>query len=324
METSMTHQQRLARAQQSLEGLAVGDAFGECFFLLPFVRSGAISEEALHELNSEERIREFIRRREIVAHPPWHWTDDTHMALSIFETLRDLEIISQSTLASRFGQRYLEEPARGYGPAMHTLLPQLASGANWKTAPRELFHGVGSFGNGAAMRVAPVGAYFADDLQAVIQNAGDSAEVTHAHPEGIAGAIAVAVATAVAWQYSNHRISARDFVEPLLPHVPRSAVRHGMETAQKLLDGKPVAVEEAADSLGSGQRVTAQDTVPFVIWCAAQHLDNYEEALWLTVAGLGDRDTTCAMVGGIVAMSAPQSTLPAKWRESREPLPHGY
>jgi ADP-ribosylglycohydrolase len=187
-----------------------------------------------------------------------------------------------------------------------------------------LFHGVGSFGNGAAMRVAPIGAYFADDLQAVVQNADNSAEVTHAHPEGIAGAVAVAVATAVAWQHSTRKISARDFIELLLPHVPRSAVRKGMQTAQKLLDGNSVNVEEAVDALGNGQRVTAQDTVPFVIWCAAQHLDNYEEALWLTVAGLGDRDTTCAMVGGIVAMSAPQSTLPVEWREAREPLPHGF
>jgi ADP-ribosylglycohydrolase len=60
--------------------------------------------------------------------------------------------------------------------------------------------------------------------------------------------------------------------------------------------------------------------VPFAIWSAAQHLDSYEEALWLTVSGLGDRDTTCAMVGGIVAMSAPQ-TIPTVWREARERLP---
>jgi ADP-ribosylglycohydrolase len=61
--------------------------------------------------------------------------------------------------------------------------------------------------------------------------------------------------------------------------------------------------------------------VPFVLWCAAQSLDDYEEALWLTVAGLGDRDTTCAMVGGIVSCYTGVDAIPAAWRASREPLP---
>ncbi|MDF2440306.1 MAG: hypothetical protein JWN98_1290, partial [Abditibacteriota bacterium] len=45
-----------------------------------------------------------------------------------------------------------------------------------------------------------------------------------------------------------------------------------------------------------------------------------ENALWLAVSGLGDRDTTCAMVGGIVALSAPD-TIPPLWRDAREALP---
>ena len=54
-------------------------------------------------------------------------------------------------------------------------------------------------------------------------------------------------------------------------------------------------------ALGTGRKVSAQDTVPFALWCASQRLGNYEEAFWLTVSELCDVDTTCAMVGGIVA-----------------------
>jgi hypothetical protein len=50
-------------------------------------------------------------------------------------------------------------------------------------------------------------------------------------------------------------------------------------------------------------------------------LDNFEEAMWWTVGGLGDSDTTCAIVGGIVALSAP---VPHNWIASREPLPEGF
>lgn len=73
--------------------------------------------------------------------------------------------------------------------------------------------------------------------------------------------------------------------------------------------------------LGNGSRVSAQDTVPFVLWCASGHLDNFERAVWLTVAGLGDRDTTCAMSGGIVALSAGYEAIPAAWLAAREALP---
>ncbi|HEX9595880.1 MAG TPA: ADP-ribosylglycohydrolase family protein, partial [Anaerolineales bacterium] len=64
------------------------------------------------------------------------------------------------------------------------------------------------------------------------------------------------------------------------------------------------------------------DTVPFCLWSAAHNLDNYEEALWQTVAGLGDRDTTCAIVGGIVALSS--GNVPLAWVRRREALPPGY
>lgn len=61
------------------------------------------------------------------------------------------------------------------------------------------------------------------------------------------------------------------------------------------------------------------DTVPFCMWCAARHLFDFEEAMWTTVAGLGDRDTTCAIVGGIVAMSTAKP-IPEAWKKSREKL----
>lgn len=62
----------------------------------------------------------------------------------------------------------------------------------------------------------------------------------------------------------------------------------------------------------------SQDTVPFSIWCALRHHDDFTEAMWSTVSGLGDRDTTCAIVGGLVALTA---APPKKWVQSREPLP---
>ena len=64
----------------------------------------------------------------------------------------------------------------------------------------------------------------------------------------------------------------------------------------------------------------AQDTVPFALWCAARQLTHFEEALWATVSGFGDRDTTCAIVGGIVSLAVGREGLPAEWLAARESL----
>ena len=171
------------------------------------------------------------------------------------------------------------------------------------------------------MRVAPLGAYFADDYARAADEAARSAEVTHAHPEGIAGAIAVAVAAARAARGREDGLTStpETFLDDVLAHVPASAVRDGIEQARGI--APETAAEHVAIALGNGSFVSAQDTVPYTLWCAAHSLGSYEEALWTTVRGLGDRDTTCAIVGGIVACAMGMEAIPQEWRESREALP---
>jgi ADP-ribosylglycohydrolase len=300
-----TPQDRLARALISLEGLSVGDAFGERFFLAPSLAYSLIKQRALPK-------------------PPWRWTDDTAMAVAIVEILGHHGAIDQDGLAQQFAERYIHEPARGYAQGMHRLLPAIQEGLPWRKGAPQLFNGQGSFGNGAAMRVAPVGGYFAEDLSVVVDHARQSAEITHTHPEGVAGAIAVALAAAIAWHWGQESIKPHPaaFLEAILQFVPTGEVRKRMEQAQALPIDTPIS--SLVQVLGNGSQVSAQDTVPFALWCAAQHLDNYEEALWLTVSGRGDVDTTAAIVGGIVALYTGVEGIPAEWRASREPLPASF
>ena len=196
---------RLARAQLSLEGLSIGDALGQCFF--------------------SPWIRDYCLSKRIVPEGPWRWTDDTAMALGIVEVLERHHRIDQDELASIFAQRYVNDPDRGYGPAQHDLLRAIHRGRSWQAKTHELFNGAGSFGNGGAMRASPVGAYFADDMSQVVEQAGLSAEVTHSHPDGQAGAIAVAVAAAWAWKWCETGRAAHrtDLLRTALDLTPRGA-----------------------------------------------------------------------------------------------------
>lgn len=295
------HLERLARARRSLEGLSIGDAFGERFFVDPVI------------------IETRLRSRSVERPGPWRWTDDTAMALSIVDALAEHGGVEESVLARAFLERWQREPWRGYGAGMHRLFEALAEGGDWQVVASSLFEG-GSFGNGAAMRVAPLGAWFADDLDAVVDAARRSAIVTHAHAEGQAGAIAIAVATAAAWQTRDLPESeAREQIfDEVIDRTPAGETRGGIEKARNTsLDFR---VETAVGRLGNGSRISSQDTVPFCLWCITKHLRDYEAALWTTVAGLGDRDTTCAIVGGVVALAMDEPTIPKEWAERREPL----
>jgi ADP-ribosylglycohydrolase len=170
------------------------------------------------------------------------------------------------------------------------------------------------------MRVAPLGAYFADGIDAVVREAEKSAKVTHAHPEAVAGAIAVAVATALAACYRGSTPPRRrEFIDQVLEYVPHGRVYDMIHRARSLDEGS--SIRHAVATLGNGVEISCVDTVPFALWCVGEQLSNYEEAIWWTVTGLGDRDTTCAIVGGIVAAFTGINGIPAEWRESREPLP---
>jgi len=287
----MTKEKRQNLALLSLDGLSIGDAFGELLL---------------------RRYPRFTWQSEIPA-GPWEWTDDTQMALSIVEVLCQVGSIDQDALAEAFAARFVRDPHRGYAEGATKLLSRIAEGADWRVASPKLFAG-GSYGNGAAMRAAPIGGYFSGNPERAAMEARLSAEVTHAHPEGQAGAIAVAVAASLA--SSRDPEAPTNLLGAVLDFVPRSITGESIAAAREIpADQLILAIRD----LGTGQNVSSQDTVPFCLWIAANHPYDFEQALRMTLQGMGDCDTTCAIVGGIVALSSKE--IPQDFLERREPLP---
>ena len=287
------------RARLSLEGLSIGDAFGQRFFFPGVV-----------EVADQQNLPE----------PPWNYTDDTEMAMAIVSVLEREGEVFQDELAQEFAKRFIADPGRGYGGGAMELLRKIDQGDDWRTVSRELFGGSGSYGNGGAMRVAPLGGWFADDVPKTITQARLSAEVTHAHHEGQVGAIAVALAAG--WAYRRATSDAPEDPAEMLFWVAKqleeSEVRRRIQTvSQWSLDDW---VYDIANEVGCGEAISAQDTVAFCLWVAAAHLDDFCEAMWTAARVGGDIDTNCAIIGGIVALSVGMDGIPDQWRNSREPL----
>jgi ADP-ribosylglycohydrolase len=297
----MTGSQRISYAEKALLGVSIGDAFGESFF------------------GETVMINQCIIERRMPA-STWEFTDDTIMSIAVFEELEADGKIDQERLVKKICTNHDLSPERGYGATARKILREIAAGEPWQNVSPRVFDGQGSMGNGAAMRVCPIGAYYYDDLIRVKQLAIQSAEITHAHPEAICGAIAVATATSIATQnrLENKTILPNDFIDVVLNQLPDSDTKSGIYKAKKIpVHYRP---ETIVSMIGNGTRMTAQDTIPFVAWCAANHLNNFEEALWKAISVLGDRDTICAMVGGISIMSSGENHIPADWLKSVEPI----
>lgn len=301
MTSSSSPQARFERALLSLDGLSVGDAFGQ--LLTTCARSA----------------RSVLERRGLPSGPWWH-TDDTQMALAIVEELSAHGQIACDSLAMRFVERYQADPGRGYGKGARMQLEQIATGESWRTTSSAAFSGRGSKGNGSAMRSAPLGAWFADEPSQIVPQSTLSSVVTHSHAEGIAGSVAVSLAAAASWNTRTLDLEvAREHVwNAVLKQTPAGETLEGIRKAR--LVPMEMSPENSARILGSGFLVTAPDTVPFAVWCAIRHLSDYREALLATLEGDGDCDTNCAIVGGIVAMRVGREGIPAQWLASREPL----
>ncbi|MCX5400214.1 ADP-ribosylglycohydrolase family protein [Streptomyces sp. NBC_00102] len=292
--SSDTFERRYERTLASLRGLSVGDALGSQFFVpvnYPLLRNRALPPG------------------------PWQWTDDTEMACSVVAVLAEHGRIDQDALAHSFADHH--DFDRGYGPAVNRMLRLVREGGDWQQLAAGLFQGQGSWGNGSAMRIAPLGAWYADDPEQATHQAEISSYTTHQHHEAVTGAMAVAAAAAIAASPGGPP-APEALLDAVIALLPRSAVVAGLRRAKDMLDYEDPTTVAAV--LGNGRRTSAHDTVPFALWSAARALGSYEDAFWVTAQAGGDVDTTCAIVGGIVA-AAPAGAPPAQWLERTEEPP---
>lgn len=191
--------------------------------------------------------------------PGCHFTDDTVLTVAIADAILSGEPYRDAV--RRWGRRY---PRAGYGGFFYHWLHS--------EDPRPYQ----SWGNGAAMRVSPVGFAFAAKEE-VLQQARMTAEITHDHPEGIRGAQATALAVFLAragWSRETLR--------------ERIAALFGYDLHRRLEDIRPSYSFD----------VSCAGTVPEAI-IAFLDSESYEDAVRNAVSLGGDSDTLACITGGI-------------------------
>jgi len=282
----------------ALVGCALGDAVGELAFRCP----------------ERDRLLSEIDGRDVLA-----WTDDTAMTVALAESICATRTIDPAHLGDTFRLHYEREPWRGYAPGPPTVFAAAQStGVSYEEAARKLFGGKGSLGNGAAMRIAPVGLFFRDDAD-LYERAAASAAVTHAHPVGIDGAALMAKAAAMAVGHDAAAEFPRaEFLEALVGFSRTNAFRGKIRLVRELLQ-KGIPPGEAAKRLG--RSVAVDESLPFALYAFLLHPGSFRECLFCAVLEPGDRDTVGAMAGALSGACLGVESIPAAWREKLEKGP---
>ncbi|MBY0230156.1 MAG: ADP-ribosylglycohydrolase family protein, partial [Gemmataceae bacterium] len=238
------------------------------------------------------------------------YTDDTQMAIGVAEALAEDGEIREETLCRAFVANYV--PSRGYAHGARAVLDAMEEGGDWRAVAARHHRG-GSLGNGAAMRVAPVGLVFAHDLTKVKEQARLSALPTHLHPLGIEGAQLLALAVALASR--AERFDREAFFARLVEACESAEYRAKLEQVAR------VASPGGLPALGNG--IQALDSVPTAIACFALFPDSFVDAIGHAILLGGDTDTIGAMAGAISGALLGAARVPARLVGLLETSPKG-
>ena len=219
-------------------------------------------------------------------------------------------------MAYTFIRNYEVEPWRGYARGPPRVFRLIRSGLSWREASMHLFGGMGSYGNGAAMRVAPVGLLYYDNPETLRSVAYEQSRITHAHTLGMEGAAIQAYAVALAVKSEPSRsLNPQDFLEELINFTDNDTYRMKLKKIGDLLSVK-------ADKLTIikilGNRVEAHNSVPTAIYSFLKNSDNFKDSVLYAVSLGGDTDTIGAMTGAISGAYHGIEAIPEDWKRDLE------
>ena len=279
----------------ALVGTGIGDALGAPF-------------EGRHRVRPEE-IEAMAEGQEVLT-----YTDDTHMMIGVAESLIRNRSFDGADMAHTFIKNYELEPWRGYGPGPSHIFRLIKAGAAWDEAAQGLYYG-GSYGNGSAMRAAPLGVFYHDNPAMLREVAHKSSQITHAHQLGKEGAALQAYAIALATSLEPRLALGRgDFLAKLLSYVPDGIYREKLSWVDALL-GQPDR-DRVIIELGNG--IEAFNSVPTAIYSFLSQPHSFAQAVLHAISLGGDTDTIGAMTGAISGAYLGFDLIPGGWRDRLE------
>jgi poly(ADP-ribose) glycohydrolase ARH3 len=304
---------RLTILRDKFRGCLLGAAIGDM--------AGAVVEaESPQYIASTYRSVDDMLRAESIPEftgPDWRvgrFTDDTQMTICVAEWLLAGEAPAGEPLLARFAEAY--EPSRRYGSGTEAILRVFPEHrAKWRELSTAMFpHG--SYGNGSAMRVAPVGLAYFDNVKKATTVAIESSRPTHSHPLAYQGAVLQTLAVAMAT--ASVEVVPAQFLRSLRSAlVPFSDLMQDTSKFSLALDSierglaKSASCQEMSRELGTG--IAVYEAVPMAIYCFLRHPHSYADVIRDAIFIGGDTDTIASMAGALAGALLGSRAIPEHW-----------
>jgi len=247
------------------------------------------------------------------------YTDDTQMTLALASSLVETGTVDPRHCAESYAGFY--EGWRGYGPGAAWILRELGAGADHTRTGRSQFKD-GSYGDGGAMRIAPVGLVYRnkddDELRTAVY---DAIMCTHVHPEGVDGAVVQAKAVGILANTKDPlKFDPAAFLETAKSIAGTTIMREKLGYLQKVLEHD---IDDATAVRALGNGIRASEAVSCALLATLKYYALPEEAVIRSVGFGGDTDTIGAMAGAQVGALHGVSWIPERWFEGLENKAYG-
>jgi ADP-ribosylglycohydrolase len=305
----------LERYRGCILGLAIGDALGHPTEFVP-------SLPAIRSRWGPRGVTTFECTED---HPAGTFTDDTQMAVAAARALIRAGRSDLDTLMAMLGVEFVawsrsSENDRAPGGACMAGCSALSSGAAWRQA------GVAqSKGCGAAMRAAPFGLYFADDVPTMVQTSAAQSVLTHRHPTGIASSVAAAAAVAHVCRGEDlatlvdsvraavERLDAQFLIDLGCPSGLAHSTGNGemLASLSRLVGVQDVESDDVCSLLGQGW--VGEEAVTAAIWCVLRAQGAFRDSVLRGANSSGDSDSIACIAGAIAGSLGGVSAIDPVW-----------
>ena len=248
----------------------------------------------------------FPRDADFISLRPSRYGAATEMTVALARSL----VLEPDFDGETFAQCLVDEQTkeRGYGTSTRQALDRLRAGDDWTTAAT-VGEGRESFGNGAAVRVAPAGLLFSRDQAMLRWAAEESASLTHHHALAVEGAAIQAFAVASALASRGQPLEAGDFLAAVGAWSSSREFRTRFEQSMRLAerDAPPKHVIERI-----GNNATALGSVVTASYCFATNADSAAAAISAALRLGGNTAATAPMVGALTGARLGLKSLPTE------------
>eukprot|EP01099_Mayorella_cantabrigiensis_P003459 TRINITY_DN2658_c0_g4_i3.p1 TRINITY_DN2658_c0_g4~~TRINITY_DN2658_c0_g4_i3.p1 ORF type:complete len:354 (-),score=72.55 TRINITY_DN2658_c0_g4_i3:366-1427(-) len=251
------------------------------------------------------------------------YTDDSNALLALASSLVEKKTLDPRHCAYQYAHFWKTPPERGCPDSAQQIMQNVLNGIDYRLTGRMVFPD-GSYANGGAMRIGPVGVAFRNAEEDVLYEAVRQAIIsTHVHPQAVDAAFLVAKTISMFLKMEPDQVRPERL---LLELHSKSRDEEMKKKLWKLIsrlrlekEGKVEQEEEAfLLEVGGTFQIRATQAVACALWAVVKCWDDPEGCIIKAVNMGGDTDTLGCIAGAMIGALHGCQWIPIRWWDKLE------